>query len=47
MEEVVPWVPFFSDNSTFAVSSRVKRFVFDQFTTLPALDQITLKKSGR
>jgi ABC-type transport system substrate-binding protein len=47
MEKVVPWVPFFSDNSTFAVSSRVTQFTFDQFTTLPALDQIALQKIRR
>jgi peptide/nickel transport system substrate-binding protein len=43
-EKVVPWVPFLSDNSTFAVSSRVTHFTFDQFTTLPALDQVALRK---
>jgi peptide/nickel transport system substrate-binding protein len=47
MEKIVPWVPFLSDNSTFAVSSRVTHFTFDQFTTLPALDQVALRKSGR
>ena len=47
MEKVVPWVPFLADNSTFVVSSRVSRFTFDQFTTLPALDQIALRKTAR
>jgi peptide/nickel transport system substrate-binding protein len=45
MEKVVPWVPFLSDNSTFVVSPRVRQLVFDQFTTLPALDQVALRRS--
>jgi peptide/nickel transport system substrate-binding protein len=47
MEKIVPWVPFLSDNSTFVVSSRVTQFTFDQFTTLPALDEIALQKIRR
>jgi peptide/nickel transport system substrate-binding protein len=47
MEKVVPWVPFFSDTNSFAVSKRVTHFVFDQFTTLPALDRIAVRKSFR
>ena len=47
MEKVVPWVPFLSDNSTFVGSRRVMHFTFDQFTTLPALDQISVGKNAR
>ena len=47
MRKVVPWVPFLSDNSTFVGSRRVMHFTFDQFTTLPALDQISVVKNAR
>jgi peptide/nickel transport system substrate-binding protein len=43
MERVVPWVPFLSDRPTREVSARVVRFSFDQFASLPALDQIALR----
>jgi peptide/nickel transport system substrate-binding protein len=44
MEKVVPWVPFLSDVNSFVVSRRVTNFGFDQFTTLPALDRIALRR---
>jgi peptide/nickel transport system substrate-binding protein len=47
MEKVVPFVPFLSDRLTREVSARVVRFSFDQFASLPALDQIALAKGGR
>jgi peptide/nickel transport system substrate-binding protein len=43
MEKIVPWVPFLSDRPTREVSARVVRFSFDQFASLPALDQIALR----
>jgi ABC-type transport system substrate-binding protein len=47
MEKVMPWVPFLSDRPTREVSSRVVRFSFDQFASLPALDQIALRTGAR
>jgi peptide/nickel transport system substrate-binding protein len=46
MEKVVPWVPILYERSTIAVSARVARFSFDQLTSLPALDQISVR-TGR
>jgi hypothetical protein len=43
MENVVPWVPYFFTTQTYATSSRVVHYSFDQSTNLPALDQIALK----
>jgi peptide/nickel transport system substrate-binding protein len=43
MEDVVPWVPIAVHNRQRLVSKRVASFSYDQFTTLPALDQIALK----
>jgi hypothetical protein len=43
MEQIAPWIPYFSDNSTLAVSSRVAGISIDQWTTLPALDRIALE----
>jgi hypothetical protein len=47
MTRVVPWVPFNFTKEVRAVSARVARFSFDQFTTLPALDQIALRSAPR
>jgi ABC-type transport system substrate-binding protein len=43
MEDVVPWVPLTKHNRQRLVSERVVHFSYDQFTTLPALDQIALE----
>jgi hypothetical protein len=43
MEDVVPWVPLVAHNRQRLVSERVVHFTYDQFTTLPALDQIALE----
>jgi hypothetical protein len=43
MEDVVPWVPTTVHNRQRLVSARVTHFTYDQFTTLPSLDQIALK----
>ncbi len=40
--EVVPWVPLMNGTQVTVVSDRVVRYSFDQFTFLPALDQIAL-----
>jgi peptide/nickel transport system substrate-binding protein len=45
MATIVPWVPFLSDRPTREVSARVVRFSFDQFASLPALDQIALRNA--
>jgi peptide/nickel transport system substrate-binding protein len=42
MLQVVPWVPLLFHNRQRMISSRVIHFSYDQFTTLPALDQIAL-----
>jgi peptide/nickel transport system substrate-binding protein len=47
MQKVVPFVPFLADRVTREVSTRVVRFSFDQFASLPALDQIALRNGGR
>jgi hypothetical protein len=39
----VPWVPILYERSTIAVSARVATFSFDQLTSLPALDQISVR----
>jgi len=47
MEKIVPFVPFLTDRLTWVVSPRVGRFSFDQFASLPALDQIVLRTGAR
>jgi ABC-type transport system substrate-binding protein len=47
MEKVVPFVPYLYENNTAAVSARVAKFSFDQFTALPALDRIALAPGSR
>jgi peptide/nickel transport system substrate-binding protein len=42
MMEVVPWIPYMITETAQAVSGRVVAFSFDQFSSLPALDQIAL-----
>jgi hypothetical protein len=42
MEEVVPWIPLFFEETAFPVSERVAKWSFDQQTGYPALDQIAL-----
>jgi hypothetical protein len=39
----VPWIPITAHNRQRFVSGRVAHFTYDQFTTLPALDQIALQ----
>jgi peptide/nickel transport system substrate-binding protein len=46
MENVVPWVPYQSDNHVQVISSRIVRYSYDQFGNLPALDQIALRPGG-
>jgi ABC-type transport system substrate-binding protein len=43
MEQVVPWVPLLFHNRQRIVSSRVLDFSYDQFTALPALEQLPLR----
>jgi hypothetical protein len=47
MQELVPWVPFMSTTTRITVSARIARMSFDQFTAVPALDQISLKPPGQ
>jgi hypothetical protein len=42
MEEVVPWVPYMYENQIQVVSARVVRYSFDQFASMPALDQVAV-----
>jgi hypothetical protein len=43
MEDVVPWVPFGSEAHVQVIPRRIVRYSYDQFATLPALDQIALR----
>jgi peptide/nickel transport system substrate-binding protein len=43
MEEVVPFVPYFSMRRTRIVSDRVVHASMDQFSTIPALDQFAVR----
>ena len=47
MTRIVPWIPFQFPKNLRAVSARVVRFSFDQFTSLPALDRIALRPAPR
>jgi peptide/nickel transport system substrate-binding protein len=42
MENVVPWVPYQSDEHVQVVPRRILGYSYDQFADLPALDQIAL-----
>jgi peptide/nickel transport system substrate-binding protein len=42
MENVVPWVPYVFENKVHLLGERVASYSFDQFTTSPALDRISL-----
>jgi hypothetical protein len=44
MEQVVPWVPIAEETHVDVVGRRVSHFSFDQLSTLPALDQIALRR---
>jgi ABC-type transport system substrate-binding protein len=46
MENVVPWVPYFSEAHTQVVPRRIVRYSYDQFANLPALDQIALRSGS-
>ena len=46
MENVVPWVPYISENRVQVVPARVARFSYDQFGALPALDHIALAQES-
>ena len=43
MEEVVPWVPFYSGIRVAVVSDRIAAYAFDQAFASPALDGIALR----
>jgi peptide/nickel transport system substrate-binding protein len=43
MENVVPWIPYQSDAHVQVVPSRILRYSYDQFSDLPAVDQIALR----
>jgi len=43
MEGVVPWVPYIEETRIVIVSDRVASYSFDQFSDMPAFDQIALK----
>jgi hypothetical protein len=46
MENVVPWVPYLSENHVQVVPVRIVHFSHDQFSGLPALDRIALREGG-
>jgi hypothetical protein len=43
-EQVVPYIPYIFENDVRVVSARVRRFSFDQSSSMPALDRIVLRK---
>jgi hypothetical protein len=43
MEQVVPWVPLLFHNRQRIFSGRVTDLTYDQFTSLPSLDQLPLR----
>ena len=43
METVVPWIPFLAENHIQVIPARIENFSYDQMTTTPALEQISLK----
>jgi hypothetical protein len=46
MVKVVPWVPYYLQRIYRITSARVEDYSLDQFTRMPALDQIALKVSA-
>jgi hypothetical protein len=46
MENVVPWVPYLSENQVQVVPARIVHYSHDQFSGLPALDRIALREGG-
>jgi peptide/nickel transport system substrate-binding protein len=46
MENVVPWVPYLSENHVQVIPARILHFSHDQFSGLPALDRIALREGG-
>jgi len=46
MENVVPWVPYLSENQVQIVPARIVHYSHDQFSGLPALDRIALGEGG-
>jgi ABC-type transport system substrate-binding protein len=45
-EVVVPWIPLLLENSIVAVPARVESISFDQFTSLPSLDRVVVKRAA-
>jgi peptide/nickel transport system substrate-binding protein len=45
-EQVVPWIPLILENSINVIPARVVNFSIDQWTTMPALDQIVVRPSS-
>jgi Bacterial extracellular solute-binding proteins, family 5 Middle len=45
-ERIVPWLPLDEGEFAAVTSGRVARYSFDQFTALPALDRIALRRGG-
>jgi len=44
-EVIVPWVPLLLENVITVVPARVVNISFDQFTSLPSLDQVVVKRT--
>jgi ABC-type transport system substrate-binding protein len=42
-QTVVPWIPLSQENSVTVIPARVLNFTYDQFTTMPSLDQIVVR----
>jgi hypothetical protein len=44
MENVVPWIPFIAENHIQIIPARIVAYEYDQFSTLPALDHVAIKR---
>lgn len=44
-QNIVPWIPLSVENTIEVVPARVINYSYDQFTSLPSLDQIVVKSS--
>ena len=43
MEQVVPWVPYFSANNVFIIGPKVTHWQYDQFSDGTAYSSVSVK----
>ncbi len=46
MEDIVPFVPYAASNDAYILGERIVHYKYDQFASVPALDQISLAGGG-